>query len=187
MDIVSRLKMFMDSIGIANSQFADNCGIPRPTISQILNGRNKKISDELISKIHSTFPDLSILWLMFGEGDMRTAKNIAISEPQNEEKLSFSNIDSIDTHEVNTEGDLFAGVRENGSEKSGAEVLTEKDFEIPPEVGKTPFESGKPSTEASNLPDEVNARIKSSSSGKKITSIVVFYDDNTFLTFNPSV
>lgn len=187
MDIVSRLKMFMDSIGIANSQFADNCGIPRPTVSQILNGRNKKISDELISKIHSTFPDLSILWLMFGEGEMRTAKNIAVSEPQNGEKFSFHSLDSIETHNVNTESDLFAGVTKNDLEKSGAEFLTEKDFEIPSEVGKTPFESGKQSTEASNLPDEVNARIKSSSTGKRITSIVVFYDDNTFLTFSPSV
>ena len=43
----------MDNQQIAISQFADNCQIPRPTMSQILNGRNKKISDELISKIHA--------------------------------------------------------------------------------------------------------------------------------------
>lgn len=67
----------------AISQFADTCGIPRPTMSQILNGRNKKISDELISKIHSAYPQLSVLWLMFGEGEMLTSSNIQASEAEN--------------------------------------------------------------------------------------------------------
>lgn len=83
MDLVNRLKFFLEKNNIAISQFADTCGIPRPTLSQILNGRNKKISDELISKIHSAYPNLSILWLMFGEGSMETSGNIALSEPQN--------------------------------------------------------------------------------------------------------
>ena len=70
MDIVSRLKRFLQQSGIANSQFADNCEIPRPTLSQLLNGRNKKVSDEVIAKIHRAYPHLNIMWLMFGDGDM---------------------------------------------------------------------------------------------------------------------
>ena len=72
----------MDNQQIAISQFADNCQIPRPTMSQILNGRNKKISDELISKIHAAYPELSILWLMFGEGEMKQDSNIKFSSGQ---------------------------------------------------------------------------------------------------------
>ena len=60
----------MQRSGINNSQFADTCEIPRPTLSQLLNGRNKKVSDELISKIHRAYPGLNIMWLMFGDGDM---------------------------------------------------------------------------------------------------------------------
>ena len=56
MDIVNRLKLFMDSESIGSTQFADACKIPRPTLSQILSGRNKKISDEVISKIHEAYP-----------------------------------------------------------------------------------------------------------------------------------
>ena len=67
MDIASRIKFFMNSIGVGSSLFADTCQIPRPTLSQILNGRNKKISDELIGKIHDAYPQLSVLWLMFGD------------------------------------------------------------------------------------------------------------------------
>ena len=38
----------MEHEQLTNSQFADKCRIPRPTLSQILNGRNKKISEEII-------------------------------------------------------------------------------------------------------------------------------------------
>ena len=79
MDIISRLKQFIDTHEIPVTQFADNCRIPRPTLSQLLNGRNKKVSDEVISKIHQAYPNLSVLWLMFGEGNMEGHANIASS------------------------------------------------------------------------------------------------------------
>ena len=83
MDIVSRLKEFINYESVAITQFADNCKIARPTLSQLLNGRIKKVSDELISKIHEAYPQLSVLWLMFGEGSMLHEGNFKISEPQN--------------------------------------------------------------------------------------------------------
>lgn len=82
MDIVSRLKRFIEYTGLQVSQFADTALIPRPTLSQILNGRNKKISNELITKLHDAFPSLNVLWLMFGDGSMVDDENIEISEPE---------------------------------------------------------------------------------------------------------
>lgn len=69
-DIVSRLKHFLQQMGINTSSFADVCGIPRPSFSQLLSGRNKKVSNEVIDKIHNAYPELSMMWLMFGDGDM---------------------------------------------------------------------------------------------------------------------
>ena len=89
MDLVSRLKQYLTLRGIGITQFADECDIPRPTASQLLAGRNKKVSDEIIGKIHFTYPDLSVTWLMFGEGDMSTEGNIATSEPENALKKTF--------------------------------------------------------------------------------------------------
>lgn len=86
MDLVNRLKYFIETQKIGISQFADSCMIPRPTMSQILNGRNKKVSDELITKIHVAYPSLSVLWLMFNEGPMLTNENTRFSEPQNHTK-----------------------------------------------------------------------------------------------------
>ena len=69
-DIVSRLRYFLQQMGIATTAFADVCGIPRPSLSQLLNGRNKKVSNEVIDKIHQAYPELNMMWLMFGDGEM---------------------------------------------------------------------------------------------------------------------
>lgn len=73
----SRLKHFIETQGMSSTQFADTCGIPRPSLSQILSGRNKKVSDILIGAIHSVFPNLNVVWLMFGEGTMFVRDNIS--------------------------------------------------------------------------------------------------------------
>ncbi len=83
MDLVSRLKKYIDHTGLPVTQFADTCSIPRPTMSQLLSGRNKKVSNELIAKLHDAFPQLNVLWLMFGQGSMLVNENIAATEPQN--------------------------------------------------------------------------------------------------------
>lgn len=69
-NVAIRLKLFIEFKGISSSQFADKTGIPRPSLSQFLTGRNKKISDHFVSQIHSAYPELNIMWLLFSEGSM---------------------------------------------------------------------------------------------------------------------
>ena len=83
MDIVDRLVAYKDYTGLTNSQFADRAGIPRPTLSQFLNGRNKRLSDDMTAKLHAAYPDLNVMWLLFGEGSMVNDANIEISETKN--------------------------------------------------------------------------------------------------------
>ena len=93
MDIISRLKSFLEQAGISNSQFADTCDIPRPTLSQLLNGRNKKVSDEVIGKIHRAYPTLNVMWLMFGDGEMllnSSGSNGSSDSPDGDEHLNNS-------------------------------------------------------------------------------------------------
>lgn len=111
MDLINRLKHFMSSSNVTISQFADKCGIPRPTMSQLINGRNKRISDEVINKIHNAYPNLSILWLMFGEGSMESASNIQTSEPQNAENRTVHPSQPTINHEntlLKTEQNIFS-------------------------------------------------------------------------------
>lgn len=68
--IATRLKVFMEKMNLTSTQLADCCSIPRPSFSQIISGRNKKVSDQFLTLIHKGFPNLSMNWLLFGEGDM---------------------------------------------------------------------------------------------------------------------
>ena len=79
MNIVDRLKIYMEHTGLPISQFADAALIPRPTLSQILSGRNKKISNEVLEKLHDAFPELNVAWLLFGDDDMTKGGANAVS------------------------------------------------------------------------------------------------------------
>lgn len=177
MDIVSRLKIFMNYLNIANSQFADSCRIPRPTISQILNGRNKKISDELISKIHETYPSLSVLWLMFGEGDMLVDSNIKTSDVQNAPIIDFGNNENIGSEEIIPTLDFDANDSENVSNNFIAGDITPKSEES----------SFLQSAQTGKQPTETKTSISfNTNAAKKIVNIMVFYSDNSFESFIPA-
>lgn len=174
-NFATRLKLFMDTIGIASSQFADSCEIPRPSFSQLLSGRNQKVSDVLIKKIHSVYPELSIIWLMFGEGAMMNT--------------SSENHDS----DANTSE---ASLNEN-PEKNG------NDSGINPNTGRNEFEYSnlKPLTTPENSAQnslhqqleeskrilELQMQIENlQKNPRKVTQITVYYDDSTFETFVPA-
>ncbi len=101
METALKLKNFIEYLGLTSSQFADMASIPRPTLSQLLTGRNKSISTDLVSKIHDAFPELNISWLLFSEGDMVNDSNTQFSGPQNIENSSLFDAESI-VNEGNT-------------------------------------------------------------------------------------
>ena len=171
----TRLKLFMDSIGVQSSQFADSCEIPRPSFSQLLSGRNQKVSDVLIKKIHSAYPELSILWLMFGEGNMvsgsEESKEVSSSvepkkssegSPQIESRLPenptedqdnalYSNLRGLTTIDKQSNNTIYQQLEEN-----------KKIIELQMQIEKL----------------QKNPR--------RVTQITVYYDDSTFETFIPS-
>lgn len=166
MDIVSRLRRFIDYIGIPVTQFADTCRIPRPTLSQLLNGRNKKVSDELIGKIHEAYPSLSVLWLMFGEGTMESGANIEISEPQ--KSVSHTSAAPQAT-------EIQASFPELDFSSDYTDSFANEDEDLAPE------NSGTTAT-----PDDAEKIISfSPDRTRKIVNIIVYYDDNSFESFVP--
>lgn len=176
MDIVSRIKHFMNFAQISSSQIADTCKIPRPTISQILNGRNKKISDEIINKIHNAYPNLSMLWLMFGEGDMMLDSNIKISESQNPQSISFYDSSSIDNEDVMPTLDFSSDSPENSSENSLIDSL----------INSKPKNNESAASSITGLNTTKATTQIETDTTKKIVNILVFYNDNSFESFTPS-
>ncbi len=161
-NIATRLKLFFESRGLSSSQFADSCGIPRPTLSQITSGRNKKISDKLIGQVHAAYPSLSVMWLLFGEGDMMV-RDASMPDEQGELDASDEKIASEGTQSMENAKEIAVnsaansciypvnqGVRPNDQQSA----LRLKIAETPPMM-------------------------------KKISHITVYYDDSTFETFYP--
>lgn len=174
--VAIRLKLFMDKIGVSNSEFADKCGIPRPTLSQLITGRNKKVSDVLVGQIHKQYPSLSIVWLLFGEGEMlKEEKNIPFKPT-----LFDSEDDILDnsSHFENTENHDFP--------KS-----PHAKFEYGKENGLTDDSNRHLSnTNYKNDNDLQNRILKNEIeflklNPRKVVQITIYYDDSTFETFTP--
>lgn len=188
MDIISRIKEYMEYTQLTSSQFADRAGIPRPTLSQLLNGRNKsnegakKISSDIIRKLHDAFPDLNVMWLLFGDGDMESGSNIEISEPQNEalndtKIFQNSEIENIQRHIFFDDEFQDLGAEKSDNANSASE--NEKSGV----TGTTHAISAAASISERRNGDPVAFR---SDKTKKVQSIMVFYSDNSFEIFKPS-
>lgn len=181
MDIVTRIKRFLSEYQIPNSQFADKCDIPRPTVSQLLNGRNKKVSDEVISKIHSAYPNLSIMWLMFGEEPM-------LLSPM--ENLNKQPQDDTTNQELFAEQHASDGTKGNSN---NGRIVFNDDSECTEENSLEYNEKGK--EESSSLSQTLEAIAKNvekierhadtTSANKRIVNVMVFYSDNSFESFVP--
>ncbi len=182
-----RLKVFMDHTGLNNSQFADKLGVPRPSFSQIITGRNKKVSDIILAQIHKAFPELNIMWLMFGEGEMlvnesNEAKKTAMNEQSTSSPLpsgydlAWAEFGEQENTGQNPEFvDGCTSVSGNGRENGAISSV-----------------SGFKMTDIARLSAEISSKIneelKSNLEKKtrRVVRITVFYDDNSYETFAPT-
>lgn len=209
-NIAFRLKLLLQKIGTSSSIFADTCGISRATFSQLLTGRNKKISDIIIGQIHKAYPGLSILWLLFNEGPMWIGEPGTQSDISNSSKEQIPDISnaiqsSAENLKVSNEGDLYSELRDSDSESKitspmGGQNLNENLI----------FSSGKPGIQNDSkekglntnktIPHIINnqdiipqnnsfqngneiehKRIKP----RKVVQVTIYYDDSTFETLFP--
>lgn len=178
MDLVSRLKTYIESIAMPVTQFADACAIPRPTFSQLLSGRNKKVSNELITKIHEAFPELNVLWLMFGQGDMLVDNNIGVLEPQITPKSEFSEPQHSTEQSYTSQILQFDETPDFMADNSDA--TDENEIELSPQT------SG--SIEQQNMVHGIGGLQSIALPGdstKRIVNIIVYYSDNSFQAFVP--
>jgi transcriptional regulator with XRE-family HTH domain len=67
--MVTRIRKLLEQKQLTPTQFADLIGVGRPVMSHILSERNKP-SLEVVQRIISAFPELSLPWLLSGTGEM---------------------------------------------------------------------------------------------------------------------
>lgn len=182
-NVASRLKTFIESQGLTYSQFADSCGIPRPSLSQLLTGRNKKINDMMVGQIHSAYPDLSVVWLLFGEGDMlnslayRPADYSAGSATDGE--IFDSDMFSLDDGVSNTSKKIIF----SGNDAAASKNSKENGLNNASNVGlKSDYKDEKLAAKIKELTTKIEFLTKNP---RKVKQITVYYDDFTFETFIP--
>lgn len=164
-NIVIRLKYFMESEGISSTQFADKAGIPRPSLSQILSGRNRKISDIIITQIHNAFPNLSVSWLLFGEGDMMVIPRV-LKDAESELNLGVAEFE--DPVPYGQQQQKYQNLSELNTLKEAVDSTVNQQF-----------------TTAKSMSLQTAQIAKNQEKVRKIVSITVFFDDNSFETFTP--
>lgn len=181
-----RLKLFMDSTGLNNSQFADKLGVPRPSLSQIITGRNKKVSDLLLTQVHNAFPNLNMLWLMFGEGEMLTSANAGVAEGIISENVDSTEESGYFVFENNEFPD-----NTTGDEKANFPTVTQAVGKNRQEIGGISPKLTLLTADIERLSDDITKKINREISDKiekkprRVVKITVFYDDNSYECFIP--
>jgi predicted transcriptional regulator len=69
-DRPERLKELIFRLGLNGSQFSKEIGIKNvENLYRVLHGQNL-LSIKIIDKIHHSFPDVNIMWLLYGDGNI---------------------------------------------------------------------------------------------------------------------
>lgn len=66
-EFIKRIDQILKFHDLSASVFADTIGVQRSGISHLLAGRNKP-SLEFVLKVVSSFPEVDLYWLLYGEG-----------------------------------------------------------------------------------------------------------------------
>lgn len=69
--------MIMERENLTAGAFAERIGVAQATISHILGPRNKYPSTDVIMRLHSTYPDIDLSWLLTGEGCMSNQEQVS--------------------------------------------------------------------------------------------------------------
>lgn len=156
----TRLEQFLAAENISQSQFADTIDVARASVSHILAGRNKPGWDFLNSMLKH-YPNLNIEWLLNGTGKMY--KNAVREESRKAEQLP---------------ADLFSAVDLPETGRLPVQQTTETPRES--NILQQP-RTDQRNTQATQQSSVEDIAVQPSDNQRKITKIVVFYDDNTFI------
>ena len=165
--MVNRIQEIIKRYDLSPSKLADTLEVPRSTISHILSERNKP-SLEFIYKLMDKFPEISLNWLLKGEGNIL-----------GKERDLFSDLYDEETGKSKSESESPIALPSESSIKSTA---VQHD-EFPAYHGKEKSIEDTPS-DAVNT-EEVNKKNKLSSK-EKIVKLIVLYENGTFDEFYPA-
>jgi transcriptional regulator with XRE-family HTH domain len=210
----NRIALVLKTKNISPSQLADDLGVQRSGISHIVNGRNKP-SLEFIQKLIKLYPDISMQWILFGEGPMMNPYSVQLNLSDSgkvaglfpDEKPKPRIMELFNTDDEATENHN-APEKEKASENillmpdfpddfkieetSGiddrktilAENIPIREKDVKP-VSEPEVHSGFIKPESESLENENKKPVQPVKADRKISKILVFYNDRTFVEYSP--
>lgn len=155
-----RIRKFMEYKGISPSELADTIGVQRSNVTHVLKSRNKP-SFQFIEKMLQVYPDLNAKWLLLGTGPMVEApvKNRTLFDQLTEPVIAQS----------------------TKPEKAETKpLLNESTPDEPKEIIESPPPTEK-KTEDNVIKDQFF------SPEKPVERLIVFFKDQTFKVYYPSL
>ena len=169
-----RLVQLLDLEQLSPSKFADIIGVQRSSVSHVISERNKP-SFDFIQKTLKAFPGLNADWLILGQGSMydqmgREGSGNLFDPPAESIKDSFPEDIPEEERSVDKGVDPAAGKIDDVRQSIDAytqQKNTEVDQQEPEVAGRMEIPEPDPS--------------------KRVVQVMVFYDDDTFKSFKPSL
>ncbi len=210
----NRIALVLKTKNISPSQLADDLGVQRSGISHIVNGRNKP-SLEFIQKLIKLYPDISMQWILFGEGPMMNPYPVQVDLPYSgkmtdlfsEEKPKPRMMELFSTMDDQVKDDGMPE-EERLSENNAAEPVIAEEIEkselLETERRKIPVTDNLPISK--NEPVVIQEHVEKTETripvftdvemenkkpvqpvraDRKISKILIFYNDRTFVEYTP--
>ncbi|UYZ59937.1 helix-turn-helix domain-containing protein [Hymenobacter latericus] len=193
--MLDRIRQLIQARQLSSTQFADAIGVARPIVSHILSGRNKP-SLEVVQKILAAFPDLSMAWLLNGQGAMLSSK--PMSPPQ----VSVKPIAASSATAPPKRGVKAATEPEKPAESYKApsialpasseapDAIADATPTAPPDL---PLGAGSPPPGPNNSAGTISSRAipevvaqPAVTQPKTIRRVLIFYSDGTFTDYTPA-
>jgi transcriptional regulator with XRE-family HTH domain len=155
-----RIRKFLEYKEISPSEFADSIGVQRSNVTHVLKNRNKP-SFQFIEKMLQIYPELNAKWLLLGIGNMleSTEKNRTLFDQLTEPVVT----------------------KTKGEEKK---VISQTNTEPTPDKEEIKFPQ---TTVEKKQNDNQNIQNQLINQEKPIERLIVFFKDQTFKVYNPSL
>ena len=126
--MLERISRLIKSKKLSSSQFADEIGVQRSSVSHVLSGRNKPSLD-FITKILETYADVDPDWLLSGKGSMFREEDI----PLQDDTLPFEEYSNPKTEAKKEDEELLppqAEIQKPPKRKTGSKSIASGDKSV---------------------------------------------------------
>lgn len=164
--MISRIQKLLQLKNLTASRLADEIGVPRSSVSHILNGRNNP-SLEFLQKVLTRYPDVNTDWLIQGNGTELKSEPDLFSQDVSSHSESRKTISELNITDRNPSSEILSNSQRDKSADNSTQLSNKQSVNKP-------------------LSD-IRENIKSEEKPKtpSIERIIVFFSDNTFMEYTP--